>query len=826
MAGPGGFRGQQFLTEEEKANAPKVTPELLKRIVSYLTPYWPQFLMVFVAILVSAVVGLLPSIITGRIVDEALVGTDLTLLVQLLLTALAAMLASQLINVLETYINSWISERIIFDMKNEMYQHLQYMPHSFFTTEKQGDIVTRMNTDISGVSSVISGTLTQIVSNVATVVTTLVALFSMSWKLAIVGLVVLPLLIFPTRSAGKVRLKLVQESQAKNDEMNQLINETLSVSGSLLMKMFTAEAREYDRFVGVNEEVTELSLKETRSGSWFRVVMGMFMQLGPLLIYFAGGLFIIRNLDPTLTVGTVTATVTLVNRLYRPVESLLNLQVNFTRSLAMFTRIFDYLDRKSTIVSPENGAKPDCEQATIAYDHVAFGYNDTDDLVLTDVNFTVPGGQMYAIVGLSGSGKSTVVNLIPRLWDVKEGSVRVAGTDVRDFDLTYLRECVGMVTQEAYLFNGTILDNLRYAKPDATMEEIEAACRVANIHEFILGQPKGYDTEVGNRGLKLSGGEKQRLSLARVVLKDPKILILDEATSALDSISESAIQDALEQLMVGRTSIVIAHRLSTILKADRICVVKGGVIAEQGTHEELLAAGGIYRELYETQFRQVIEHERSDGEMPAFDLQGLSTCHDVRAITQDNLPDVFWLMRSNRHYYRELGERPTMARLTTAMETVPAGVNPANHHLVGFYDCEGALVAVMDLTSDYPRAGSVYIGWFMVAADQQHQGIGTQIAADMRAACQAQGYTHLELRIPEAAEEGIAFWQAQGFAPTGERTEENGRASITLARDIPPLAPRAVRTSDEPKQDAEPSPQPRRDPNATRGPRGERKRRT
>ena len=463
MPGPGGMRGQQFLTEEEKANAPKVTKELLLRILGYLKPYWLQFLMVFVAILVSSVVGLLPSIITGRIVDQALVGNDLALLVRLLLTALAAMLASQLVGVLENYINSWISQRIIFDMKNEMYHHLQHMPHAFFTTEKQGDIVTRMNTDISGVSSVISGTLTQVVSNVATVVTTLVALFSMSPKLAVVGLLVLPLLILPTRSAGRVRLKLVQESQAKNDEMNQLINETLSVSGSLLMKMFTREEREYERFVGVNEEVTALSLKEQRSGSWFRVVMGMFTQLGPLLIYFAGGLLIIRQLDPTLTVGTVTATVTLVNRLYRPVESLLNLQVSFTRSLAMFTRIFDYLDRKSTIVSPENGAKPDCEMAEIVYDHVAFGYDDTDDLVLTDVSFTVPGGKMYAIVGPSGSGKSTVVNLIPRLYDVKRGSVRVAGVDVRDFDLTYLRECVGVVTQEAYLFNGTILDNLRYA---------------------------------------------------------------------------------------------------------------------------------------------------------------------------------------------------------------------------------------------------------------------------------------------------------------------------------------------------------------------------
>ncbi len=783
MPGPGTMRGHQFLTEEEKANAPKVTKELLLRILGYLKPYWLQFAMVFVAILVSSVVGLLPSIITGRIVDQALVGNDLALLIRLLFTALAAMLASQLVGVLENYINSWISQRIIFDMKNEMYQHLQHMPHAFFTTEKQGDIVTRMNTDISGVSSVISGTLTQIVSNVAVVVTTLVALFSMSPKLAVVGLLVLPLLIFPTRSAGRVRLKLVQESQAKNDEMNQLINETLSVSGSLLMKMFTAEEREYQRFVGVNEEVTAISLKEQRSGSWFRVVMGMFTQLGPLLIYFAGGLLIIRQLDPNLSVGTITATVTLVNRLYRPVESLLNLQVSFTRSLAMFSRIFDYLDRKSTIVSPADGAKPDCEMAQIVYEHVAFGYDDTDDLVLSDVSFTVPGGEMYAIVGPSGSGKSTVVNLIPRLYDVRRGSVSVAGVDVRDFDLTYLRQCVGVVTQEAYLFNGTILDNLRYAKPEATMEEIEQACRIANIHEFISNQPDGYQTEVGNRGLKLSGGEKQRLSLARVVLKDPKILILDEATSALDSISENAIQEALEQLMVGRTSIVIAHRLSTILKADRILVVKGGIIAEQGTHAELLAADGVYRELYETQFRQVIANEQTTAE-GGLDVQTLSSAFEVRALGSEDLPEVFALARSNRVYYRYLGERPTKANLTALIARLPEGAEPQAKHFVGFYDEDGYLVAVTDLVCGWPSEAEAFVGWFMVAADMQRQGIGSQLVADLRAALEAQGFKRVSLQLPERDREGIAFWQAQGYAPTGERTEGPRGALVTLARKL------------------------------------------
>ena len=609
MPGPGrGLGPRGFLTEEEKKNMPKVSGALLGRILGYLKPYWLQFLLVFVTILLSAVVGLLPSIITGRIVDEALVGKNMRLLVQLLVMAFVTLTASQVISVLESYINAWISQRIIFDMKNQMYDHLQHMPHAFFTSEKQGDIITRMNTDISGVSSVISGTLSSIVSNIATVVTTLVALFTMSWKLAIVGIVVIPLLILPTKSVGKRRYQLLTDSQAKNDEMNQLINETLSVSGSLLVKLFTREKREYERFVGVNEEVTQLALKEQNSGRWFRVVMGMFTQLGPLLIYFAGGYLIISHADSALTVGTITATVSLINRLYRPVESLLNIHVDFTRSLALFTRIFEYFDMPNPIQSPENDATPDVTDADIVYEHVRFSYDPEKEL-LRDIDFTVPGGKMYAIVGPSGSGKSTVVNLIPRLYDVLGGRVTVAGVDVRDFDLSYLRSQIGVVTQDSYLFNGTIRDNLLYAKEDATQEEIDAACYIANLSDFIANQPEGYETVVGNRGLKLSGGEKQRLSIARVILKDPKILILDEATSALDSITENAIQEALEALMEGRTSIVIAHRLSTILKADRILVVKDGVIAESGTHEELLDAGGVYRELYETQFRKILEME-------------------------------------------------------------------------------------------------------------------------------------------------------------------------------------------------------------------------
>ena len=334
----------------------------------------------------------------------------------------------------------------------------------------------------------------------------------------------------------------------------------------------------------------------------------MFTQIGPLLIYFAGGIFIINNLDTALTVGTVTATVALINRLYRPVESLLNVQVDFTRSLALFSRIFDYFDREIAIATPEKTLTPAFEGADIRFYHVRFGYEPEKE-ILKDIDFTVPASKMYAIVGPSGSGKSTIINLIPRLYDVWGGAVTIGRIDVRDMDLTYLRSQIGMVTQDTYLFNGTIRENLLYAKENATQEELEAACQAASIHDFIQAQPDGYETVVGNRGLKLSGGEKQRLSIARVILKDPKILILDEATSALDSISENAIQEALETLMKGRTSIVIAHRLSTILAADEILVLSNGVIQERGTHDDLLARGGVYKELYETQFKLILDRE-------------------------------------------------------------------------------------------------------------------------------------------------------------------------------------------------------------------------
>ena len=598
MRGPmhlGGPRG--FLTEKEKQNLPKMDKKLLMRILSYLKPYKWQFLLVFAALVVSAVLGLFPSIITGQIVDSIIAGSNMKLLVKLLILAFIVLSLSQIISVLEQYINSWISQKIIFDMRNEMYDHLQRMPHAFFTNEKQGDIITRMNSDINGVSAVISVLLTSVVSNILTVGTCVFYLFYTDWRLAIVGLIVIPMLIFPTKAVGKKRWMLASEAQAKSDELNTQINETLSVSGSMLVKLF-------------NNEVTKTTIKERRAGSWFHVFLGMFIQIAPLCIYFAGGFLIMKSGNTGLTVGDISVVVALVNRLYQPVRSLLNLQVDFVRSLALFTRIFEYLDRKHEIENPEKPKKPDLTKATVEFSNVRFSYEQNKE-ILKGVSFKVPEGKMYAIVGTSGAGKSTIIGMIPRLYDAIKGEVKVAGVNVKDFDLSYLRTNIGIVTQDTYLFNGTILENLLYAKPDATKEEIENACKVANIYSFIMSLPEKFDTIVGNRGLKLSGGEKQRMSIARVVLKDPKILILDEATSSLDSISENLISDALNNVMQGRTSIVIAHRLSTVIAADKIMVIENGVITAEGSHSELLETSPKYEELYETQFSKVLEYEKN-----------------------------------------------------------------------------------------------------------------------------------------------------------------------------------------------------------------------
>lgn len=603
MGGPMGRGG--YLTEEEKENKPKVTWPLLKRIFSYLLPYWKQLAIVLGCIVLSSVMGLLPSVLTGRIIDEGLIGQNMRMLVILILASLGVSLGSNLIQVAESYLNNWIAQHITFDIRNKMFKHLQKMSQNFFTSNNQGDIITRMTSDISGVERVITSTFTSILSNSITLICAVVIMYRENWILATVGVLVIPLFTIPTRWAGKTRWTLTREAQECNDKINGILNETLSVSGQLLVKLFGKEEYEYDRYEKANKQMIQLHIKESMAGRWFRVVISTFSSVGPMLLYLVGGILMMKY-DANLSVGDITVLVALLGRMYGPVNSLLNIQVEWIRSMALFTRIFEYFDMPVEIQNAEDAVTPEKAEGNVEFRNVEFSYT-PERKILKDINFELKSGNSIAIVGPSGSGKSTIINLIPRLYDVCGGQVTFDGVDVRKLDLDFLRENIGIVSQETYLFNGTIRENLLYAKPDATEEELIEACKKANIYEFIQNQEKGLDAVVGNRGLKLSGGEKQRISIARVLLKNPALFIFDEATSALDSISESRIQEAIDPIIHSRTSILIAHRLSTILAADEILVIKDGVIAERGVHSDLVKAGGTYTELYETQFGKALE---------------------------------------------------------------------------------------------------------------------------------------------------------------------------------------------------------------------------
>jgi len=594
-------RRSSFLTQQEKANRPKISKELIKRISSYLKPYFKHLILVVLIIITSSILKIVPSILTGRIIDDGLIKRDFNMLLILIGLSVGVTLLGNIIGLIESYVNTWVSENITFNMRNEMYRKLQSMPHRFFTTNNQGDIITRMTSDISGVKQVISSTYTSILSSVITLVVATVAMFQKNWILGLVGLVIVPLFVIPTRSAGKTRWTLTNEVQKTSDEINGILNETLSVSGQLLVKLFNRHDFEIEKYEQTNEKMIGLHIKQSMAGRWFRVMIGTFSSIGPMLIYLVGGL-IMMQVDSTLSVGDITVLVALLSRMYQPVNALLNTQVEVIRSMALFTRIFDYLDMDVEIENNETALSPNTFSGNIEFKDVNFGYDDSRE-ILNGINFNLDAGKSIAIVGPSGAGKSTIINLLLRLYDVSSGAITFENHNVKDLDLAFIRDQIGLVTQDTYLFNASILENLMYANPMASFNEIVEACKKANIHEFIDSLPLKYETQVGNRGLKLSGGEKQRLSIARALLKDPTVIVFDEAMSSLDSIAENLIQEAIEPVIKEKTSIVIAHRLSTILAADEILVMDKGEIVERGQHFELLKLDGLYNLLYETQFK-------------------------------------------------------------------------------------------------------------------------------------------------------------------------------------------------------------------------------
>jgi ATP-binding cassette subfamily B protein len=483
------------------------------------------------------------------------------------------------------------------DIRTSLVSHLHRMPISFFTNTKTGEIMNRVSNDVDNVDNVVTGTLVAIVTNVVTIVTTLVAMFVLDWKLSLIAIAVVPLMIFPLSPVGRRMYVVRKKTREKRDQIESLTQETLSISGITLIKSFVREAYERTRFYAASTDLMKLEIRLAMVGRWFIAFITAMVIVGPALVWLGGGYLTIRY---GLTIGTIVAFVALLGRLYTPASTLAGIQVQIVSALAVFERIFEYLD-----MAPEPSGTlllPRVEGA-IDFENVEFAYT-PERPVLRGIDFRIEPGQVAAFVGPSGAGKTTITQLVPRFYDPQSGRILIDGVDVREVEIDSLRSHIGIVTQETYLFHDTIGANLRYGRVDATPAEIEAAARAANIADFIATLPEGYETVVGERGHKLSGGERQRLAIARVLLKDPRILILDEATSSLDSENEALIQTAFEKAMRGRTSLVIAHRLSTILSADVIFVVDGGRIVERGTHRELLERGGTYARLYRTQFEK------------------------------------------------------------------------------------------------------------------------------------------------------------------------------------------------------------------------------
>lgn len=532
------------------------------------------------------------------------------LLILLLGASLGFAIINFFINNLCNFLKRKVDWELSINMKTQLFNKLVTMDHDFFKNEKQSDIKERLTVDVTDVVDSILQILPEIISSLSVFITAFAVMGTVDWRLILAGLAVFPLECLPKRLNNQKSFNKREQMREMNKNGSHFVDENLSVNGSLLMKLFTKEKSISEQYAKIHQERYELSNKTHKEGNFFKLLILILSKINSLLVYFVAGYLMIVQKSDAITVGSITMTIALCSRLTRPVNMLLNSHAEMLRGFSALNRIIEYLDKENKVVPPINGVKEMVCDGDIEFKHVDFSYTE-DTSLLKDVNFKLPAGQCFALVGPSGAGKSSIINLIPRLYDSTSGSISFGSVNIKDIDLEYLRRNIGVVNQDTYLFNGTILDNLKYAKEDSTQEEIEEACKNANIHDFIVSLPDGYETLVGNAGLKLSGGERQRIAIARVLLKNPKILILDEATSALDSINEAAIQEALDRLLIGRTSIIIAHRLSTILKADNIMVLKDGHIVEQGQHQDLIKLNGLYTQLYETQFRKVLDLEKA-----------------------------------------------------------------------------------------------------------------------------------------------------------------------------------------------------------------------
>ncbi|MFB2599554.1 ABC transporter ATP-binding protein [Herbiconiux sp. P17] len=607
--GGGGGRvsgGDARAQRAANAAAPKI-PHLFQRISTLFVPYRTALIITGILVLITAGLTVIPPLLTQQAFDLGLFPAggkpDIPVLVELVGLMVLIWIVSAALGVWQTYLTARVGNRVMGDLRIRLFSHLQRMELAFFTRTKTGIIQSRLQNDVGGVASVLTNTVSSVLGNTVTVIAALVAMLVLSWQLTLVAIVLMPLLVFVQRRVGQVRARIAAQTQESLSDMTAITQETLSVSGILLAKSFNRQAAEVARYSDENDNQIGLQVRQQMSGQWFFAIVQIFLSIVPAIVYLVSGYLINGGVD--ITAGTIVAFTTVQARLMWPLLGLMRVGLDLQTSGALFARIFEYLDLKPSISDkPDAVTLPASTTAgRVEFDHVSFVYPDgePEHPTLDDVSFTVQPGQFAAFVGPSGAGKTTVSYLVPRLYEATSGAVKVDGVDVRDLQHQSLIDRLGIVSQETYLFHATIAENLRYAKPEASLEELESAARRANIHERIMSFPGGYDTVVGERGYRLSGGEKQRIAIARVLLKDPAVLILDEATSALDSISERVVQDALDQAAHGRTTIAIAHRLSTIVNADVIFVVEAGRIVESGTHSELLALNGAYAGLYAQQ---------------------------------------------------------------------------------------------------------------------------------------------------------------------------------------------------------------------------------
>jgi ATP-binding cassette subfamily B protein len=615
-----------FFAGDADDQRPDIDRETIKRVWGYSRPYAWQLGGVLVTVLVTSVLAVIPPLLIKRLVDVAIPAKDLGMVTLLGLGMLGIPLISTFIGVAQRWWSSRVGEGIIFDLRCQLYDHLQRMSLRFFTATRTGELVSRVQSDVIGAQTAITGTFVSIISNFVQAVVILVVMFKADWRLTLLSLIALPLFILPARRVGRVLKRVTQEQMEHNAAMSAITQETFNVSGALLVKLFGRTKYESDRFAAEAGAVRDLGIRRAMVGRWFFSGLSLVGAVGTALVFWLGGSLVVQG---ELTLGTVVMFSTLIAQLYGPLAGLSNSRVELATSLVSFERVFEVIDLPPDIVEGEVDLP--VMDGTIEFDDVSFRYSsgemeglssvkrfgrrhhfDEDGpvqvpigraLALDDVSFRVGAGNLAALVGPSGAGKTTISYLIPRMYDVTDGAVKLDGHDVRTLTFDSIAGAIGVVTQETFLFHDTIANNLKYARSDATKEQLENAARAANIHDFIVSLPQGYETVVGERGYRLSGGERQRIAIARALLKDPRILILDEATSHLDSRSEALIQQALERLLEGRTSVVIAHRLSTILAADQILVFDQGHLVESGRHSELVGQGGLYTTLYETQFK-------------------------------------------------------------------------------------------------------------------------------------------------------------------------------------------------------------------------------